>query len=384
MTAMHRVREREVASFGTLHRRRLLGLTAVGAGDILAGGTPAVHARQATPAAGGGAAVVGDVVDFTLTSDGRWPGPFSAVTLRLHPGWYNGEDAWFIRTDASDAAFAEAEGLVHVPLLANALPDAAAQARLYRFAAGAPEQRPVLSTVPGAEDFTPAFRVHDVTFPNDPELLDSEADILAAQEAGTAAVTPLNVIVNYPLVIWPGGGLPVDPDLEQPLGAGPLVEAPTLDPIDQATVTFKLHECYPGSRYIATDTSAAPMAPMMGVAPSAATGRLVELGATAPIYVFGNGLPGPGPMGFQPTVFNSSAGDPAWSPFWLHNTVVWADESAATVLKSEAEVLAAVEHGRLTLYNGTPDTDPDAFVVNCPVPVVASNPYDPATFVAGG
>ena len=280
-----------------LHRRRLLGLgLGLGAGALLGGrfGSPAA-ARRATPAAAEEArAIVGDVVDFTLTPDGRWPGLFSSVTLRLHPGFFDGGDAWFVRTDASDLAFAQQEGLVYVPLLKNALEADGSYATLYRFAAGAERQRSVLSTVPGRDDFTPAFRVHDVAFAGEPELLDSAAAITAAEQAGTVTVTQTDVIVNYPLVVWPDGGLPVDPELTMPLGAGPLIEEPDLA---ARTVTFKLHQCYPGSRYIATDTSAAPMAPMMGVVGSAPTQRLIDVKATAPIYVFGNGLAGPGPMG---------------------------------------------------------------------------------------
>ncbi len=341
---------------------------------------PLAHAQESTPQSTAEAqAIVGDVVDFTLTPEDRWEGPFSSVTLKLHQAWFDGGDAWFIRTDASDAAFARAEGLVHVPLLGNALEAEGSYARLYRFDGGVEGQRPVLSTVPGGDDFTSAFRLHDVTFTGEPELLDSVAAIMEAAAAGTVAVAETDIIVNYPLVVWPDGGLAADPDLVQPLGPGPLIEEPDLT---NGTVTFKLHQCYPGSRYIATDTSAVPMAPMMGVVGSGPTQLLIDVGATAPIYVFGNGLPGPGPMGFQPSIFNVSAGDPAWSPFWEHFTVVWTDESTARVLTSETEVLAAVEAGELELFNGTPDTHPEGFVVNCPSPVLAPNPYNPAQFTA--
>lgn len=377
--------ERRIGS-RAISRRRMVGLgVGVGAGVALGGRiAPAAWAAQtgtpvANPAAGEEArAIVGDVLDFTLTADGRWPGPFASVTLTLHPGFFDGADAWFIRTDASDVAFAEAEGLVYVPLLRNALQAEGSFGNLYRFAAGADGQRTVLSTVPGRDDFTSAFRVNEVAFAGAPELLDSVAAIEAAAAAGTATVTPSEIVVNHPLVVWPDGGLAADPDLVLPLGPGPLVEAPDLA---AGTVTFKLHQCYPGSRYIATDTSAAPMAGMMGVVGSVATQALIEVGATAPIYVFGNGLAGPGPMGFQPSVFNASAGDPIWSPFWEHFTIVWTDPAAARVLTTEAEVLAAVEAGEVELFNGTPDTHPNSFVVNCPSPVLAPNPYEPATFV---
>lgn len=362
----------------TCSRRFILGAGAGLGTTMIWRGLSPIFAQDATPMAGDEAhAIVGDVVEFTLTPDDRWDGPFSSVTLQLHPGWFDGGDAWFIRTDASDQAFAEAEDLVHVPLLRNALNAEGSYATFYRFAESADGQRPVLSTVPTDEDFTSAFQVVDVTFSGDPELLDSASAIEDAAAAGTVTLEPTGVIVNYPLVVWPEGGLAADPDLEMPLGAGPLIEAPDLE---SGTVTFKLHQCYPGSRYIATDTSAVPMAPMMGVVGSAPTQLLREANATAPIYVFGNGLPGPGPMGFQPSVFNSKAGDVIWSPFWDHYVVMWKDPEQATVLTSEAEIMAAVEAGTLELFTGTPDTHPEGFVVNCPSPVLAPNPYDPADY----
>jgi hypothetical protein len=341
---------------------------------------PLALAQQGTPDAMQEArAIVGDVVDFTLTPEDSWEGPFSSVTLKLHPGWFNGGNAWFIRTDASDQAFAAAEGLVYVPLLKNALEAEGSYATLYRFAADADGQRPVLSTAPTEENFTSAFQVVDVAFSGEPEALDSDMAISEAEAAGIVTLTPTGIIVNYPLVVCPDGGLAVDPDLAMPLGAGPLIEPPDLD---HGLVTFKLHQCYPGSRYIATDTSAVPMAPMMGVVGSAPTQALIAANGTAPIYVFGNGLPGPGPMGFQPSVFSATAGDVIWSPFWEHFVVMWKDPSQATVLASEAEIMDAVETGTVELFNGTPDTHPETFVVNCPSPVLAPNSYDPAQFAA--
>ena len=224
---------------------------------------PSVLAQEGTPGAAEEArAIIGDVVDFTLTPEDRWDGPFSSVTLKLHPGWFNGGDAWFIRTDASDQAFAEAVGLVYVPLLQNALEAEGSYATIYRFADGADGQRPVLSTTPTEENFTSAFQVVDVTFSGEPEALNSETAIVDAASAGTVSLTPTGIIVNYPLVVWPDGGLAVDPDLTLPLGPGPLIEPPDLE---NGLVTFKLHQCYPGSRYIATDTSAGVCAGIVGV-----------------------------------------------------------------------------------------------------------------------
>lgn len=368
-----------------LSRRRALGLAA-GTGFGLALGTAHLRralptaAQDASPEATGPQVIVGDVTDFTLGADGRWKGRFGSVTLKLHPGFYDGGDAWFIRTDAGDLEFAQANGLVYVPLLKNALQAPGSFGKIYLFEGGANGQRPVVNTVPGQTTFTPAFQVHNVTFTGDAALLDREQAITDAVAAGTATVEATEIVVNHPLVVWPDGGLPVDPDLVNPLGPGALIEEPDTT---NGRVTFKLHQCYPGSRYIATDTSAAPMAPMMGVAAAEATQALIDAKATAPIYVFMPGLPGPAAMGSQPSVFNSKAGDAIWSPFWEHMTVAWNDGATPAVLRNEAEVLARRDAGEVTIFNGVPETDPMSFVVNCPAPILAENDYDPADFAMG-
>ena len=362
-----------------LSRRRALGLAAGG----LAVGTAHLRrafparAQEATPMTGEPQVIVGDLVDFTL-EPGGWEGHFGSVTLKLHPGFHEGGDAWYIRTDASDSAFAEENGLVYVPLLGNALKAQGSFGKIYLVDSGTEDQRAVVSTVPGQTSFTPAFQVHRVTFTGDAALLNSETAITEAESAGTVSIEATDIVVNYPLVVWPDGGLAVDPDLVNPLGPGVLIEEPDLQ---AGEVTFKLHQCYPGSRYIATDTSAAPMAPMMGVSASEATQALIEVGATAPIYVFMPGLPGPAAMGGQPSVFNSKAGEGIWSPFWEHKTVAWNEGTEPTVLKSEAEILEHQEAGDITVFMGVPETDPMSFVVNCPAPILAENDYDPADFM---
>jgi len=78
------------------------------------GGTSTTAAQAAEEAR----AVVGDVIDFSLTPDG-WEGAFGFVTMKLHKGAFDGKDLYFVRTDASDESFAQAEELVYVPKLAS-------------------------------------------------------------------------------------------------------------------------------------------------------------------------------------------------------------------------------------------------------------------------
>lgn len=315
--------------------------------------------------------IVGDVIGFQLESD-LWSGSFGSVTFHMHKAWYNGEDVYYIRTDSSDAAYAEAEKLVFVPLLNAAMAAEGATSQLYTFTNGSDEQFPVVSTTPANEDYSSAWQVHEVTFSGTAETLTSVEAIMEAEAAGDLTIEALNLVVNHPIVKWNGGELAEDTEKDSYLGTGPLISPVNTDAM---RVTFKLHECYPGSRYIITDTSAVPMAPMMSIAPSGPTQALVNVGATDEIWVFGNGIPGSGVMGFQPAIFDNAAGDPIWSPFWNHFTAVWENESDATVVTSSTELRSLVDEGKLTIFNGTPDTDPTGFVVNCPVPIKAANTF---------
>ena len=77
------------------------------------------------------------------------------------------------------------------------------------------------------------------------------------------------------------------------------------------------------------------------------------------IYVFGNGIKGPGPLGFQPNVADSQPGDPAYSPLWRINNVEWKQGVSPKELISEADTLSAQKSGELTIT-------PSDVVVNCP------------------
>src|SRR3989304_6256089 len=145
-----------------LSRREFLriGGLGLGAAALAACGAPApvaptpapstaVPQPTATPAEEA-RVIVGDVLDFALKGD--WPGRFGFVKFKLHAGFFNGDKAYFIRTDASDKAYAEANKLVFVPLLnaVQSVPGGASQ--LYLFEGGSPDQLPVLSTAPSQEN----------------------------------------------------------------------------------------------------------------------------------------------------------------------------------------------------------------------------------------
>jgi hypothetical protein len=315
---------------------------------------------------------VADVLRFSTRPQG-WKGLFGFVTFRLHPVFIDGERAYHIRTDASDEAFARRVGLVPVPKLAGAV-KADAAADYYLFTNGASGQLPVMSTVPGRPDFTSAFRISRVTFSGTPRRLTSVSQILDAASSGRVRIAATQIAVNYPVVKWPGGELPVDRERTAYLGGGQLLSPPNAE---KREVTFKLQQCFPGEWYIVTDTSAAPMAPMMRIAASPRSGLLTKGGVTAKILVFGNGIKGPGPMGFQPSVVDSLPGNPVWSPFWDHFTFTWEDGKSPQVVRNQTALLQLETAGSLKRWRGTPETKGELFVVNCPVPISAPMTWRP-------
>jgi len=362
-----------------LDRRRFI---VRGAGFALAAGSlPALLAacgddnddsageRARRPATKDGTALVGDVVDFALSSD-DWEGAFGFVTLRLHAARFDGHDAFFIQTDTSDAAFARERKLVHAPRIAP-MGNSKLSGEIFLI----DDQPAVVSSQPGRKDYTPAWRVRRASWTSDSRKLDSVDDVRAAARAGDLDVDETDIVLNAPIVKWAGGELAVDARLRAYLGDGQLIERPDTS---RMVVKFKLHECFPGSRYIVTDHSIAPAAEMTHtVFAPALHAKPLDAGATGRTNVFMNGIPGPGPMNHQPSVFDSNAGEPQWSPYWDHFAMEWRRGRDPRVLRRQPAVFSARDAGDLKEHPGVPDTKGEVFTVNCPVPVVA-----PATFKA--
>lgn len=319
-------------------------------------------------------AIVGDVVDFSLTSD-EWQGAFGFVTMRIRAGAFNGNDVYFVRTDASDESFARTEELVYVPKLAT-LTGGGLSGAAYVVEGGSVDQPVVFSSEPGRDDYTPAWTLHRVLWSGTPRLLRSEAEIRSAETAGELTVRRTDIVINAGIVKWSNGEMAVDDERTAYLGKGMLLE-----PVDTSAMTaaFKLGQCYPGSRYFVLDHSMGPMAEMTFTAfsPRLQAGPS-KAGATGRTNVFMNGIEGPGPMGFQPSAFDFPAGDPAWSPYWDHWTYAWKDGVEPRLLTSQTEIHEARDAGELDEFPGVPDTKGVIFTVNCPVPVLAPNTFEPA------
>lgn len=210
-----------------------LAITAMGAMLLLAacagGDDPAVSApptdtgREQTAAASSQA-------DAAETDDGMTEGGMSgemaemaADAPRVPPvfGYYAGEQVFFIHTEASDPEIARTlEGMMGSPVpVVESLADVPDDARspVYVFTNGVtPTDTPagplgfqpdVFATAPGDDDYTPLRDLVLVTWADDTEarVLTAAEEVTEAEAAGEVSFERPGVVVNIPLLTWPGG-----------------------------------------------------------------------------------------------------------------------------------------------------------------------------------
>lgn len=135
-------------------------------------------------------------------------------------GYLDGEEILFIHTEASDSSIAETltemmgSPVPVVPSLA-AVPEGSTAA-VYVFTNGLVPDGPrgplgfqpdVFDCAVGTDCYTPLRGVRLVTWtsPDEARVLDSADGVLSAIEAGELTLERPGVIVNMPLLTWPGG-----------------------------------------------------------------------------------------------------------------------------------------------------------------------------------
>lgn len=135
-------------------------------------------------------------------------------------GHYAGEEILFVHTEASDEQVADmltrmmASPVIVVPSLADV--PASALGSVYVFTNGIEPDGPrgpfgfqpdVFDSAPGDEDYSPLRTLNLVTWQDEgaAEVLRSADDVRAAIDDGRVTVEQPGVVVNMPLLTWPGG-----------------------------------------------------------------------------------------------------------------------------------------------------------------------------------
>jgi hypothetical protein len=144
-------------------------------------------------------------------------GEGSADYAPLVKGFYEGGELLFIHTEASDPSVAEMLTMMMGPrvVLVPELGDvpATALADVYVFTNGVAGDGPfgfqsdVFDTVPGDAEYRPLRRVNLVHWTDgaDPRELRSVGDIRAAEAEGKVSIQTPGIVVNMPILVWPGG-----------------------------------------------------------------------------------------------------------------------------------------------------------------------------------
>ena len=303
------------------------------------------------------------------------------ATIPLHHGYYNGGDVYFIITDSSDPTHAEIitqnQGwqVELAPLLKNA-PDEALS-KTYMFTNGIEGdgvhgfQGEVFTSTPAQAEVYSALTSHVHVTWNEgvsSRVLDSEEMIMTAADNGQITLTPVDVVLNMPQIIWPEGQMMVKEDKtltdETPYGGGQVLDIDT----EEMNVTFIAHRGWgPDGRtiyYIVTDAIPSGPAGMMGVVNSPTSASLIANSAAVDLYQFRNGITGTGPLGFQPGIAAGAPGDVNYSPMWRIFMIGWDNPENAQLLETIDDMNAYREAGLIDIGIARPmDSD---HIVNCP------------------
>jgi len=301
------------------------------------------------------------------------------IVIPLVKGLFEGQDVFYITTEASDSTIASALAsftnfpVTFAPALAKA--PSTSLANIYAFKNGIKGggvlgfQPNVVDSIPGQANYSPLWKVNLVQW-NDPTnatVLDSESDIKNAFNAGKITIMPTTIVVNCPIVQWgassdgtiPAGHLKLRDSISE---SGSYGSAQVLNiDTDKMQVTFVAHRGFApdGSTiyYIATDASQKGPSDALGIVLANKTQNTIATSSAADLYQFSNGIAGSGPLGFQSGVASAKEGDQYYSPMWRIQVVTWKDPTMATVLENTHD---------LTSKSDMTDTMEAGFVVNCP------------------
>jgi len=300
------------------------------------------------------------------------------IDIPLAKGYENGNEIFFIATDASDEKIAQqATKLLGFkvnfsPLLSQTPESALGQA--YAFTNGVTGkgpfgfQIPVLSAKPGDPAYSPLLHVNTVTWKEGSPFkeLKSVQEIVDAEKNGSLTINKTGIVVNHPAIKWQGGQMKIrdDKNITDDSTYGP-AQALKID-TEKMIVTMVSHRGWgPDGKtvyYIVTDATPEMPAAMMGVTSVPLNEKLASTPVAVNLFQFMNGINGTGPMGFQAGVGDSNPTDKNYSPMWKISFAEWKDPSKARILETLDDIVTMQKAGMITV---TPAME-GKHVVNCP------------------
>ena len=303
------------------------------------------------------------------------------ATIPMHKGIYEGSQILYIITDGSDKNYTktlsekEKWNVNHAPIIAD-IPETALQ-KLFVFKNGIKGdgiygfQNNVFSSTPSQEsEYSALNSIIEVSWKTGQNkiLLESVADIIAAEEAGRIEFYETKIVLNTPQIVWPDGQMIIRLDKEindkMSYNGGQIIEINE----DEMTVTFVAHRSWgPDGRtiyYIVTDSTPLGPAETMGVVSSPTSANLIDHFGAVDLFQFKNGIKGSGPLGFQAGIFGVSPDDVNYSPMCRIHLVEWNDIELAKILETKSDINSFHTDDLLSVSIARP-TNSD-HIVNCP------------------
>lgn len=300
------------------------------------------------------------------------------IDIPLAKGYENGNEIFFIATDASDEKIAQqATKLLgfkvnFAPLLSQTPESALSQ--VYAFTNGLAGkgpfgfQLPVLNSKPGDSGYSPLLQVNTVTWKDNSTAkeLKSVQEIMTAEKNGSLTLNKTGIVVNHPAIKWQDGEMKIreNKTINDDSTYGP-AQVLNID-TEKMIVTMVAHRGWgPDGKsiyYIVTDATPETPAGMMGVSSVPLNEKLASSPVAVDLFQFMNGINGSGPMGFQAGIGAANPTDKNYSPMWKISFNEWKDPSQARVLETLNDVVAMQKAGMITI---TPALE-GKHVVNCP------------------
>lgn len=148
---------------------------------------------------------------------GGMPTPSAGILVPPVKGYAEGQEIFFIHTEASDSSVAKlltdmmASPVLVVPSLAHASP--AMMANVFVFTNGSKGGGPmgfqpdVFDRPPGHSGYTPLRALNLVTWKDEGAAweLRSATDVRTAESKGEVTISRPGLVINMPFLTWPGG-----------------------------------------------------------------------------------------------------------------------------------------------------------------------------------
>src|SRR5712691_12351423 len=177
----------------------------------------------------------------------------------------------------------------------------------------------------------------------------------ASKKKTIAALVVFGMIIAFPLAISDkpafaiGTNSTTGPTTGAPMMKLTTTSVPVVIPLVKALYDSK------GVLFIITEVSDKTMRDQIGNftgSPVNYEPNLTKSRDIGELWIFKNGVKGPGLMGFQTNVLNSIPGDPHYTPLWRVNFVEWKTTgtnatTTPTILGSDSDIADAAKKGQI-------------------------------------